>query len=249
VTGYFTSALPDTRVVLVTGAAGGVGSAVSRRFRDGGWTVFGVDVAPGVDFTADLTVVDNCRAAVDGALSAHGRLDGVVLAAGVWTEGPTAESTEAEYDRTFDVNVKSTYFTLSAALPHLANTAGHATVISSDAGVQGNAGAAIYSASKGAVTNLVRAVAREVAPSRVRVNAVCPGDIDSPMLQGQASVFGGADPDAYLAGLLAAYPQGDAARFIRTDEVAELCWFLAQDHAAAITGANLSIDFGLSAGI
>lgn len=238
-----------TKVVLVTGANGGVGSAVSQRFRDGGWAVVGADITPGCDVVADLTDVANCASAVARTVELHGRLDGVVVAAGVWTEGPTALSTEADFDLTFAVNVKSTYFTLAAALPYLAATQGHATVISSDAGVQGNAGAAIYSASKGAVTNLVRAVAREVAPSLVRVNAICPGDINTPMLAGQARDFGAGDPDGYLAGLLAAYPQGQAARFIEPTEVAELCWYLAQDSARAITGANLSIDFGLSAGI
>jgi NAD(P)-dependent dehydrogenase (short-subunit alcohol dehydrogenase family) len=69
------------------------------------------------------------------------------------------------------------------------------------------------------------------------------------MLHGQAADFGGGDPQAYLDRLLRGYPQGEHARFVRPDEVAELVWFLAQPHAAAITGANISIDFGLSAGI
>jgi NAD(P)-dependent dehydrogenase (short-subunit alcohol dehydrogenase family) len=81
------------------------------------------------------------------------------------------------------------------------------------------------------------------------VNAVCPGDVDSPMLHGQARDFGGDDPAAYLGNLLAGYPQGARARFIRPQEIAELIWFLTQPHAAPITGANVSIDFGLSAGI
>jgi NAD(P)-dependent dehydrogenase (short-subunit alcohol dehydrogenase family) len=69
------------------------------------------------------------------------------------------------------------------------------------------------------------------------------------MLHGQARDFGGHDPGAYLGKLLAGYPQGSRARFIRPEEIAELIWFLAQPHAAPITGANVSIDFGLSAGI
>jgi NAD(P)-dependent dehydrogenase (short-subunit alcohol dehydrogenase family) len=121
--------------------------------------------------------------------------------------------------------------------------------LSSDAGLQGNAGAAVYCASKGAVSVLTKALALELAPSGVRVNAVCPGDVDSPMLRGQAAAHGGDDPEGYLRGLLSGYPQGAAARFVRPDEVAELVWFLAQPAAAAITGANMSIDFGLSAGI
>jgi NAD(P)-dependent dehydrogenase (short-subunit alcohol dehydrogenase family) len=122
-------------------------------------------------------------------------------------------------------------------------------MISSDAGIQGNAGAAVYSASKGGVSNLTRALALELAPQGVRVNAVCPADIETPMLEGQARDFGGGDPEAYYAKLRSAYPQADRARFLKPAEVAEVVWFLAQPSATGITGANWSIDFGLSAGI
>ncbi|MGA0848720.1 MAG: SDR family NAD(P)-dependent oxidoreductase [Chthoniobacterales bacterium] len=237
------------KVVLVSGSSGGLGRAVCRKFSSGGWTTVGADLvaSDSTQHVADLTDVAGIEHVIDAVAREHGRLDGLVVCAGVWTEGDTSRATEAEFDRVFAVNVKSAFFLLSRALPHLKATRGHATIISSDAGIQGNAGAAIYSASKGAVSNLVRAVAREVAPDLVRVNAVCPGDADTPMLHGQAEASG--DPPAYLRKLLAGYPQGPAARFIKPDEVAALCWFLAQDEAAPITGANLSIDFGLSAGI
>lgn len=239
----------DKKVVLVSGSSGGLGRAVCRKFRDGGWTTVGADLVAS-EFTrhvADLTDVPQVVNVIAAAVREHGRLDGLVACAGVWTEGDTAQATEAEFDRVFAVNVKSTFFLLARALPHLKRTRGHATLVSSDAGIQGNAGAAIYCASKGAVSNLVRAVAREVAPDLVRVNAVCPGDMDTPMLRGQAQASG--KPAAYLQKLLDGYPQGAAARFIAAEEVAALCWFLAQDEAAPITGANLPVDFGLSAGI
>ncbi|MEI8239531.1 MAG: SDR family oxidoreductase [Actinomycetota bacterium] len=245
----------DAPVVLVTGAAGGVGGAVTERFLVGGWRVVGVDVrevSSAVDVlpvVADIRYVAQCRAAVDTAVASFGRLDAVVNAAGVWTEGPSEHTTEAEFDRVLDVNLKGLYFITSAAIPHLAIARGAVVNLSSDAGVQGNAGAAVYCASKGAVSILTKALALELAPRGVRVNAVCPGDIDTPMLQGQADVFGGGDPAAYLSRLLAGYPQRASARFVRPDEVAELVWFLCQPLAAAITGANVSIDFGLSAGI
>jgi NAD(P)-dependent dehydrogenase (short-subunit alcohol dehydrogenase family) len=242
-------------VVLVTGAAGGVGSAVTSRFVDGGWRAVAVDLRSAVSddrvlsLTADLRDVEQCRAAVEQAAAWGGRLDAVVNAAGVWTEGPAVDTTENEFDRVMGVNLKGLYFVISAAIPHLERSSGCVVNLSSDAGIQGNAGAAVYCASKGAVSILTKALALELAPAGVRVNAVCPGDIDTPMLQGQATVFGNDDPAAYLARLLAGYPQGAAARFIRPGEVAELVWFLCQPHAAAITGANISIDFGLSAGI
>ncbi|MGZ7087108.1 MAG: SDR family NAD(P)-dependent oxidoreductase [Ilumatobacteraceae bacterium] len=240
-------------VALITGAAGGIGGATLERFVNGGWMVAAVDlddVAAGdnvLPIRADLTHVDQCRRAVADAVAWTGRLDAVVNAAGVWTEGPSTETTEAEWDRVLDLNLKGLFFVSSAAIPHLISTRGCIINMSSDAGVQGNAGAAVYCASKGGVSNLTRALALELAPSGVRVNAVCPGDVDSPMLRGQAAAS--PDPAAYLDKLLRGYPQGASARFIEPAEIAELIWFLCQPSATAITGANISIDHGLSAGI
>ena len=240
-------------VALITGAAGGIGGATLQRFVTGGWMVAAVDLAEVasndavLSIRADLADVEQCRRAIADAVAWAGHLDAVVNAAGVWTEGPSAETTEAEWDRVVDLNLKGLYFVSSAAIPHLTNTRGCIVNMSSDAGVQGNAGAAVYCASKGGVTNLTRAMALELAPSGVRVNAVCPGDVDSPMLRGQAAAS--PDPAKYLDKLLRGYPQGASARFIDPAEIAELIWFLCQPSATAITGANISIDLGLSAGI
>jgi NAD(P)-dependent dehydrogenase (short-subunit alcohol dehydrogenase family) len=243
-------------VALITGAAGGIGGAALERFVAGGWKVAAVDIVavdPGESIgdvrsvIADLRKVEDCRRAVAEAAAWTGGLDAVVNAAGVWTEGPSAETTEDEWDRVVDLNLKGLYFVCAAAIPHLTTTRGSIINMSSDAGLQGNAGAAVYCASKGGVSILTKALALELAPLGVRVNAVCPGDVDSPMLRGQAAAS--ADPTAYLDKLLRGYPQGDGARFISPAEIAELIWFLAQPSAAAITGANISIDFGLSAGI
>ena len=241
-------------VVLVTGAAGGLGSAVCKRFAAGGWDVIATDrpdarAAIGDWIPADLLDVEQIREMVAQASAIRGRLDCVVNAAGLWTEGPSDATTEDEWDRVVGVNLKAAYFVSSAAIPHLEATGGSIVMISSDAGIQGNAGAAVYSASKGGVSNLTRALALELAPRGVRVNAVCPADIETPMLEGQARDFGSGDPEAYYAKLRSAYPQGDHARFLAPAEVAEVVWFLAQPSAAGVTGANWSIDFGLSAGI
>jgi len=241
-------------VVLVTGAAGGVGGAVAERFARGEWRVIGTDL-PGTRaetdawIPADLLNVTQIREMVAQAVATFGRLDCVVNCAGLWTEGPAEDTSEEDWDRVVGVNLKALYFVTSAAIPHLIESGGSVVNISSDAGVQGNAGAAVYCASKGGVSNLTRALALELAPRGVRVNAVCPGDVVSPMLAGQARDFGGADPDGYYRRLLAGYPQKDSARFLAPAEVAEVVWFLAQPEAAGVTGANWSIDFGLSAGI
>jgi NAD(P)-dependent dehydrogenase (short-subunit alcohol dehydrogenase family) len=121
--------------------------------------------------------------------------------------------------------------------------------LSSDAGIQGNLGAALYCASKGAVTLFTKALALELAPDGVRVNAICPGDVMSPMLAFQARRYGNGDEKGYFDRLLAAYPQGaERARFIAPEEIASLIFYLARPEATPITGAALSIDFGYSAG-
>lgn len=237
-------------VALITGAASGIGAATALRFIDGGWNVIGVDVEPMTELRhgigADLRQVSECQRAVSEAAHTYGRLDAVVNAAGVWGVGPARDTTEAEWDRIIDLNLKGLYFVSSAAIPHLVASGGCIVNLSSDAGLQGKAGAAVYCASKAGVSVLTNALSLELAPLGVRVNAVCPGDVDSPMLHAQAAAS--REPAAYLERLRAQYPQGAKTRFVRADEVAELIWFLCQPHAEAITGANLSIDFGLSAG-
>jgi NAD(P)-dependent dehydrogenase (short-subunit alcohol dehydrogenase family) len=257
---------PEAPVVLVSGAAGGIGAATARRFAAGGWRVALTDL-PGERLDALAAELERggalaasvpadlrdgaaaCRETIAAAVAAAGRLDCLVCAAGVWTEGPAEETTEEAWDRVLDVNLKGLFFLTAAAIPQLVPTGGSIVALSSDAGLQGNTGAAVYCASKGGVSNLTRALALELAPRGVRVNAVCPGDVDTPMLRAQARDFGGGDPDGYLSALLDSYPQKQAARFTAPAEVAELIWFLAQPPAAPITGANLSIDFGLTAGV
>lgn len=247
-------------VVLITGAAGGLGSAVARRFAAGNWRVAATDVdAAGLQrlshdiplaasVTLDLCYAGNCSELLALVLARTGRLDALVNAAGVWREGPVESFSEADFDLLMNVNVKAAFFTCAAAIPHLRESRGAIINIASDAGHQGNRNAAAYCASKGALTLLSKTLALDLAPDGVRVNAVSPGDIATPMLEFQAARYGDGDPQGYKRGLLELYPQGQSARFIRPDEVAELVWFLCQPLAQAITGANLAIDFGLSAG-
>jgi len=237
------------KVVLVTGAGGGIGGAVARRFAAAGWRPVLTDLAEaplagvaaeagGAPFrTADLRRRAACADVVAWAAETMGRLDGLVNAAGVWREGPTAETSEEDFDVVFDVNVKGLYFTTAAAIPHLKASEGFVINLSSDAGLQGNTGAAAYCASKGAVALFTKALALELAPDGVRVNAVCPGDVASPMLDFQANTYGGGDPAGYFKRLLAGYPQGPKrARFIKPDEIAALIEFLSRPDALPIFG-------------
>ena len=251
------------KTVIVTGAAGGVGAATARRFAEAGATLVLGDIDPvaledlcgrlaavaevhGV--ACDVTSVTDVENLMAEAVAATGRIDVLVNTAGLWVEGPTESMTEAEWDRVVDVNLKGTFFCCSRAIPELKKSEGCIINLSSDAGVVGTPETAIYTASKGGVSLMTKSLALELAPDLVRVNAVCPADIMTPMLQYQADTYGGGDPDGYFKRLLTSYAQGEKARFITPEEVAELIFYLASPAAAPITGATISIDFGTSAG-
>jgi NAD(P)-dependent dehydrogenase (short-subunit alcohol dehydrogenase family) len=247
-------------VVLVTGAAGGMGRAIARRFAASGWSVAATDLEDAAlasleaevpliaRVPADLRYPQACYGVLGETIARARRLDALVNAAGVWREGPVESCTEGDFDLLIDVNLKAAFFMCAAAIPALRATRGAIVNVSSDAGRQGNAGAAAYCASKGGLTNFTRALALDLAPDLVRANVVSPGDTATPMLEFQAQRYGGGDPAGYKSAVLAKYPQGAQARFIRPDEIAELVFFLCQPAAAAITGADYSIDFGYSAG-
>ena len=251
----FAPDLFNGKAFLVTGAGGGVGGATARLLAQLGARLAITDVnAAALEATAkvtgavpllgDLRQVSTCTEIISRATAALGRLDGLVNAAGIWVEGASELAREEDWTACIDVNLKATFFLCSRAIPALAATKGAIVNISSDAGVVGNAGAAIYCASKGGVTVMTKALARELAPQGIRVNALCPSDIASPMLDYQAQTYGA----GYHARLLAHYPQGTAARFLTPDEVAQNVAFLLSPAAAGITGAAIMLDFGLTAG-
>ena len=251
------------RTVLITGGASGMGLATARRFSSAGHRVVLGDRDRGALDTAiatlgggsgvlavpvDVASPPACEELLARTIAAFGRLDVLVNCAGVWLEGAAEAVTEAEFDRVLAVNLKGTFFVCRYAIAHLERTGGSIVNVASDAGLVGNAGASVYSASKGGVVLLSRALALELAPRGVRVNAVCPCDVATPMIEFQAATYGGGDPDRYKANLLARYPQGDRARFATAEEIAEFIFFLASASAAPITGAAIPIDFGLTAG-
>jgi NAD(P)-dependent dehydrogenase (short-subunit alcohol dehydrogenase family) len=196
----------------------------------------------------DIRDVSACAGVVATAAQWGDGLDIVVNAAGVWLEGASADVGEEDWDRVLSVNLKGAFFLISAAIPHLIRTRGTVINIASDAGLVGNKGAAVYCASKGGLVLLTKALALELAPLGVRVNAVCPADVATPMLELQAQKYGNGDPQGYVRNLLAHYPQGEGARFIQADEIARLIEYLCEPAAAPITGTAVSIDFGVTAG-
>jgi NAD(P)-dependent dehydrogenase (short-subunit alcohol dehydrogenase family) len=247
------------KAVLITGAASGMGFAFAERFALAGAHLALADISAdrlaaassrlGRDactITTDVAKVADCARMVEETLTRFGRLDLLINSAGIWVEGAAEEVSEAEWDRCIDINLKGTFFACRHAIPALCRSGGAIINIASDAGVMGSAGASVYCASKGGVVQLTRALALELAPKGVRCNAVCPCDVETPMLAGQARDYGGRDPEGYRRKLLAIYPQGEGARFVRPEEVAEFVFAVAG--LEPITGACLSIDFGTTAG-
>jgi len=247
------------KVVLVTGAASGMGFAFAQRFELGGAYLALADISAerlaaasnrlgrdALAVTTDVAKVADCARMVAETLARFGRLDLLINSAGIWVEGAAEEMSEAEWDRCIDINLKGTFFACRHAIPALCRSGGAIINIASDAGLMGSAGATVYCASKGGVVQLTRALALELAPKGVRCNAVCPCDVETPMLAGQARDYGGEDPEGYRRRLLAIYPQGERARFAHPEEVAEFVFAIAG--LEPITGACLSIDFGTTAG-
>lgn len=249
------------KIVIVTGGGSGIGEACAKRFLKAGAKVYITgrteaklkracdSMGLGAAYIAgDVSKVSDCERIVSTVVKREGRLDVLVNSAGVWIEGPSDTMTEEQWAHCIDTNLKGTFFMCRYAIPDLEKVQGCIINISSDSGLVGNKEAAIYCASKGGVTLLTRALAVELAERKVRVNAVCPGDVMSPMMEEALRDYGGGDPKIYYKALLEHYPQGAHARFTKPEEVAESVFFLAQPEVEAITGACLSIDFGLTAG-
>lgn len=196
----------------------------------------------------DIRRIDECQAVVAMAAEWGGGLDILVNGAGVWLEGPSQSVSESDWDRVLSINLKGAFFLINSAIAHLERSRGTIINIASDAGLVGNKGAAVYCASKGGLVLLTKSLALELAPAGIRVNAVCPADVATPMLEFQASRYGGSDPQSYMRNLLSRYPQGERARFIQADEIARLIEYLCEPAAAPITGTAVTIDFGLTAG-
>jgi NAD(P)-dependent dehydrogenase (short-subunit alcohol dehydrogenase family) len=197
---------------------------------------------------ADLAQPCDCRRVIDTTLARFGRIDALITCADVWMQGDSDAATEADWDRCIDINLKGVFFLCAAAIPALKKSRGAIINVGSDAGMVGNAGCAIYCASKGGVTMMSNALAIELAPFGVRVNTLCPPNIGSPMQPQQAPHFGSGDPGGYHNSLLSHYPQGHRAHFTEPDEVACVVVFLLMRAAMPNAGVVPGIEFGLTAG-
>lgn len=238
------------RVALITGAASGIGAATAQRFHEDGWEVLLVDRSkpllkpgPSVEHVlGDLTSPGVNQAAVEHALMRFSRLDAVVANAGVTLAKDLEQTTEAELETVLSVNVKAVFYLAQAVREPLAQTRGSLTVVASKVGLVAQRGSPAYVASKGAAIQLARALALDWAPKGIRVNAVCPGIVDTPMLN--AFLAAQADPAAARRESTAAQPLG---RLASPEECADAIHFLASPRASFITGVALPVDGGFTA--
>jgi NAD(P)-dependent dehydrogenase (short-subunit alcohol dehydrogenase family) len=243
-------------VTVVTGAGSGIGEAIARLFVGAGARVVAVDVDPKLPGTlgglpgdrlrcvvGDVAREETAAAYTREALDAFGRIDVMINNAGIACVKPIADHTPEEWDRVMNVNLKAIYWSARAVVPVMKRQGGGLFLnTGSISSVVGIASQGAYGPSKGAVVQLTRQMAIDYARDGIRVNAVCPGTVDTPLLRRSAAETD--DPEGFIAGYEAAHPIG---RIASADEIARFFQFLASDHARFFTGAVLMIDGGFTA--
>jgi NAD(P)-dependent dehydrogenase (short-subunit alcohol dehydrogenase family) len=237
----------EGKVALVTGAASGNGLAIAERYAREGAMVVGADLVEPADgvrsrdvlfVRCDVTTGADVEAAVAAAVERFGQLDVVVANAGVnLGVHDLIDEPFEQYLRTVEVNQHGVWWTCREAARHMIGQGGGGRIIAvaSIASLVGSPSGVAYNATKGAVLQLVRTLAAQLAPHGITVNAVCPGYVRTPMTHETQS-----DP-ALLARALAAHPLG---RLGEPEDVAGACFFLASDDAAWVTGVALPVDGG-----
>jgi NAD(P)-dependent dehydrogenase (short-subunit alcohol dehydrogenase family) len=253
----------DGKVALVTGAALGVGAAIAAALAEEGASVGLIDIDPkALDetvatinaagggqaraFAGDVRDGDNSRDAIAALVEEFGGLDTLINNAGVVRYGYLPTFSEEDWDYVFDINIKAMYRTAKHAIPEMRKRGGGAIInLASVQAYYSHKGAVAYSASKGSVVAFSRALALDHARQGIRVCAIAPGSVRTPMLWDSALRENPDDPEAALEVFADSHPIG---RLIEPRDIANVAVFLASDKAGAMMGATVLVDGGLVAG-
>lgn len=248
----------ENKTALITGGAGGIGKAAAKLFAGEGASVMLVDLDkdelekavkeidhPKVKYTvADVSKPDDVKKYVENTKEAFGKIDVFFNNAGI--EGkvkPVTDYPIGEYEKLMDVNVKGVWLGLKFAIPEM-NEGGSIIITSSVAGMQGTANVSPYVASKHALVGIMKSVALECAPSKIRVNTINPSPVDNRMMRSLEEGFSPDDKEGAKSQFEKMIPLG---RYAESEEVAALALFLGSDESKFITGAVVPIDGGMTA--
>lgn len=235
----------DEQVAVVTGGASGIGKAIAKRYVDEGMDVVIGDIADDGDAVADemgcrfvecdVSDYDDVASLIETAVEEYGQLDVLVNNAGIGSTDGIESMDIEEYHTIRAVDLDGVMYGCKAATPHLKESEGTIINIASIYGLVGDVGATAYNAAKGGVVNLTRSVADDLAQYNVRVNSICPGFVDTPMIQDAM------EDDEFRQHVIGNTPLG---RVAEPEEIAGAAAFLASDDASYITGVNLPVDGG-----
>lgn len=250
----------DGKVAVITGGNSGIGLAAALLFAEEGCQIvlaardsargqaaLGKVMAAGgqaIFIPCDVSKAEDCQRVVQAAVETFGRLDILFNNAGnIYVNRTVVNTTEDEWRSTMDANVTGTYLMSKYAIPRMAENGGGAIINNASVfGLVGGSGVAAYCAAKGAVINLTRAMALDHAGQNIRVNCVCPGSVDTPLLHDEMEALGGVNEQRPK--FAARHPMN---RISQPEEVARTVLFLAGADASFITGAAIPVDGGRSA--